>query len=312
MSEPNEQATETNEEVVEQTAESAEASTEEATEQTEQTQEETAESSEESASKESEQTEATEEAPSEDEQFFIRNKVGDEEIVYDLRVPEQRKKLQEDAQKGIGFTKKSQALSEWQKANEPMVQFAQNVLQDETMQKALLAKQLGIDPSVAFTQTQAPDEYWREANPEAYYQAKYLHQKATDDRARLEAGLKQYKEGLASNYNNTLIEKTKVKHDLKENETREIIGYIQENMRPNQLGMYSERQFDDAVNALYGREKMKQEKLKQSEKFNSTMKKISKSAPTKSAKAPEPKKVSPEEAEAKRYKEYVKEMSKSA
>lgn len=309
MSEQETQAEET-QETTEQ-VESTETQSEETTEATEQTStEETAETTEESASEESEQTEETETA-SDDEQFFIRNKVGDEEIVYDIRVPEQRKKLQEDAQKGIGFTKKSQALSEWEKANEPMIQFAQTVLADETMQKALLAKQLNIDPTVAFVQSAPPDEYWKEANPEAYYAALYQHKKSTDDRARLEAGLKQYKEGLATNYNNTLVEKSKVKHDLKDSEVKEVVGYIQENMRANNLGMYSERQFDDAINALYGREKMAKEKLNQSEKFQKTMNKISKSAPVgKTSKAPEPKKYSGEEAEAKRFKDYVKEISK--
>ena len=308
MSEQEKQATEEKEIPQEETQ------TEEAPEQTEQpSTDETAETSESATEgEETEQAEETEvtETPAEDEQFFVRTKVEDEEIVYDLRVPEQREKLREDAQKGIGFTKKSQALSDWQKANEPMLQFAQTVLSDETMQKAIVAKQLGIDPTTAFVKTQPPDEYWKDRNPQAYYQALYQHEKAVNDQARLDAGLKQYKDGLASNYNNALVEKAKVKHDLKETETKEVIAYIQENMRPNQIGMFSERQFDDAVTALYGREKMKQEKLKQSDNFNNTLKKISKNTNVaKPTKVVPPKKVSDEVAEAKRFKDYVKGLA---
>lgn len=311
MSKPDEQA---NEQQVDETAkaeETTETQSEETAEQTEQpSTEETAENSESATEgEESEQAENQTEQTQEDEQFFVRTKAGDEEIVYDIRIPEQREKLKEDAQKGIGFTKKSQALSDWQKANEPLLQFAQTAMQNEVMQKAIVATQLGINPEVAFVKSQPPHESWKEQDPQAYYEALYQHKKTVDDQQRLDAGLKQYKESLATNFNNALVEKAKVKHDLNDGNTREVINYIQENMRPNQLGMYSERQFDDAVTALYGREKMKQEKLKTSENFNNTLKKIAKNTTVAKTTKVVPPKVTGEVAEAKQFKDFVKSVS---
>lgn len=298
----------TTQEPVEETAQET---SEEQTEHTEQPNGESAEGSEEAQGDETSETGSTEgESKPDDEQFIIKGKVGDEEITYDLRVPEQRQKLVDDAQKGIGFTKKSQALSEWEKANEPMLNFAQQVLQDETMQKAIVAKQLGIDPSTAFVKTAPPDEYWKEANPQAYWAAYYQHERTANDQARLEQGLKQYKQGLSQNYNTALVEKARVKHDLTDKQANDVAQYVISNMRPNSLEMYSERQFDDAVSALYGREKMKQQAIKQSDNFNKTMKTIAKStAPAKTVKTVPPK-VSKEVEAARSFKEYVKSVSK--
>jgi len=79
--------------------------------------------------------------------------------------------------------------------------------------------------------------------------------------------------------NNAAFEKARVKHELTDEQHRQVGQFVQERLRPNQLGMYTEQDVDYAVNALFGAERMASEKLKTANNINKTIQRGSKQVP---------------------------------
>ncbi len=248
--------------------------------------------------------------PQNDDQFIIKTKVYGEEESYDLRKPEDVERLKYDAQMGKTFTKKSQAVSEVEKANSEKIKFAEQVLSNPAMQKAIVAQQMNIDPMVALYNQPVPmpDPNLADINPNEYYRQFYQAQQINADIQRLNVGLNAFRQQTAQSHNTAVINDVQLKYELQPQQVNQVNAFMTANFQPNQAGMFSKEQAELATKALFGEQISTRQQLTNTKNIQTKLKNIAKTtAPQKSSRSI-PEKLTPTDKEAVDFKEFVKGM----
>jgi hypothetical protein len=248
---------------------------------------------------------STEETTTEEQNAFLfKGKFGEEELTWDASTPEGRQKLIDDAQKGIAFSKKSDALTAFETQNKQKLDAYNQIVGNETLMKILAAQQLGVDPTVLFQTPQPPDPALRETYPEYYIQEYNKYDMATRQKQAAEQHWNTMKAQQSSYQNSSNLQRAKMEHDLTDEQAGQLQKFITSGyFQPNQLGIYSDDQFAMAAYQLFGRQKMGQQQLDQATQIQKNIKKISSTHPVSTAKTQTP----AEEQQAKSYLELVRE-----
>ena len=217
--------------------------------------------------------------------------------------------LIENAQKGFDYTQKTQAVSEWEKARQQQIQVAEMLTQNPAAIKAAVAQQYGYDPMMVTTEAVPPDESFRETYPDFYWQQKARYEVHKEQKARFDQTVTMLMNTMSQSNNTALLEKNRIANELNEAEYGQVVQFVNENMRPNQMGMFSERQIEAAVKAVVGGQRESRSKLKTANNIQKTLQKAATSAVAKKPVSQRPEKLSDEEKEAREYKEYTWRMT---
>jgi hypothetical protein len=214
-----------------------------------------------------------EQQPDPNEQFLIKTVIDGQEQVFDIRDAEQRKALQDNAQKGAHYTKKMQSLSELEKANQAQVRFSQNIISDPDTLEILVAKENGLNPASLYGNPNPPNDAIKETDPIGYANQFFAYQTQLWERQKIKDLAKARGTQEASISNNALFEKARIESDLNDVEYTNVKNFMQINFRPNTYGMFSKEQLDAAIIAVTGKARSTQQQL-------STIQKIDKSIRT--------------------------------
>lgn len=283
------------EETVEQTTQETEVSETESQE----TESETAEATE-VESKEQAQEETTEEQ-TEEEFVPWKLKVEGEEI--EVKTKDELTAL---AQKGLHYTKKMQTFAEAEKARASEQQFNQSLQNNPKVFEMLVAQNLGTDPSLIFRTPMPPNESLKDYDPVGYGRDVARYENEVRQKQLIEQTVPLVIRGQVDATNNVVFQRGTIANELTDAQSSEVRQFVQNNLRPNQMGMYSDEQVKMAVSYLYGSQKAEKEKLKTSEKFNEKLKQLSKQSPGKTASQRSSKEKESTEAA---YLKYVEESS---
>jgi len=258
---------------VEQVEDSKEEPSEAVEETEEQKQPETAE----------EQPEGTAEAEEgEENPFLIRTKIDGEEREFDLNDPEIRQQVQEHISKGFDYTKKLQKVAEWEKTNDGFLKLGQTVANDPTFLKVSLAQQMGLDPSLVFSNPSQPPEWLKTENPEQYADALAVYKQSIMAKQVIDNGATQYAQTMAQTNNQMLFDKSRMKYDLEPGEFAEFTNYVNNKIQPNQSGMYDESDMEAAYWAVLGKKRSGRDRLQTSETIRKTIQQgVTEASPTK-------------------------------
>ena len=216
--------------------------------------------------------ETAEPTPETDEQFLIKTVVDGQEQVFDIRDAEQRKTLQENAQKGFGYTKKMQSLSEWEKANQSQLQFSQMIMNDPDILKISVARQNGLDPASLYGQLQMPDPSLVESNSVLYNQLLFDYQTKAWQRQQIENMTQAYGKIQADMNNSALFERARIEHELNDQEFNQVKTFLTMNFRPNNFNMYTKEQMDVAAGAIVGKTRQAQQQMTAIQKIDKSIK----------------------------------------
>ena len=245
------------------------------------------------------ETEETTEAPPESKKFKL--KINGQEEEWD------EAKVIEFAQKGVDYGKKSQAIAEWEKANQQKLQFADQLMSDPNTVKLIVAKQLGYDPNMVLGNIQPPNEAMKEMYPDLYYQQQALFNVAQSQRQAFDGAFSSLINLNAQSTNNAIFEKARITNDLNDLEYETVKNFVTQNFRANPAGMYSDQQIQAAVKATVDR--TASEKLKTANRVQQTLKKAASGTSPKTPANNKQEKVSDEVAEARRFREVAQSIS---
>ena len=239
--------------------------------------------------------------------YLLKTVVDGQEEVWDLKDEERRKKAVEFLQKGVDYGKKSQAIAEWEKANQQKLQFADQLMSDPNTVKLIVAKQLGYDPNMVLGNIQPPNEAMKEMYPDLYYQQQALYNVAQSQRQAFDGAFSSLINLNAQSTNNAIFEKARITNDLNDSEYETVKNFVVQNFRANPAGMYSDQQIQAAVKATVDR--TASEKLKTANRVQQTLKKAASGTSPKVSANIKQEKVSDEVAEARRFKEVAQSIS---
>lgn len=250
--------------------------------------------------------EGTAEIPAEspDDQFFFREKVDGQEVVWDIRDPEQRKQLSANARQGFHYSKKLQALSEAEKANEGWTQLGRAAVSNPAFLQAMMAEKLGYGPEVLYGPTQPPPDWMREQDPNAYADALASHKESIRARAIIDRSVETYLGQVSSSTNQILFDRVKLQQELSDAEAKTLRQYVEAKIKPNNLGVFEAQDVENAYWALFGRQRMASEKLKTSEQIKKT---IQQAATPQSATSVKPERLTKKQKEDRGFVDYVRE-----
>lgn len=216
-------------------------------------------------------------------------------------------KVIEFAQKGADYGRKMQSISEWEKGKQQQLQLAEQIMADPIAVKSMIARQLGYDPNMVMGNIQPPDPSWKEMYPEQYGRQVAIYELAQQQKQVFENAVQGIITANAQSANTAAFEKARITHELNDAEFAQVRQFVNENMRPNQAGMYSEAQIQAAVRATVDRSAT--EKLNTANRVQQNLKKAANSAPKKPANQRQ-EKVSDEVLEARRFKEVAQSLSR--
>lgn len=228
---------------------------------------------EEQAQSTTETTEQTQEDPN--EQFIIKTVVDGQEQIFDIRDTEQRKALQENAQKGFHYNKKMQSMSEWDKANQAQIQFNQMIMNDPDILKISVARQNGLDPASLYGTLQVPDPSLQETNPMLYNQLVFDYQTKAWQREQIGKMTEAYGKMQADMNNNALFERARIEHELNDQEFNQVKTFLTMNFRPNSFNMFTKEQMDVAASAIVGKSRQAQQQINAISKIDKSIKQAS-------------------------------------
>lgn len=291
------------EQQAEETKEQAQETVEETTQETEVSETESQETKSETAevqSKEQAQEEATEEQ-TEEEFVPWKLKVEGEEI--EVKTKDELTAL---AQKGLHYTKKMQTFAEAEKARASEQQFNQSLQNNPKVFEMLVAQNLGTDPSLVFRTPMPPNESLKEFDPIGYGRDVARYENEVRQKQLIDQTVPLVIRGQVDATNNVVFQRGTIANELTDAQSSEVRQFVQNNLRPNQMGMYSDEQVKMAVSYLYGSQKAEKEKLKSSENFNKKLKQLSKDSPGKTTSQRSSKEKESSEAA---YLRYVEESS---
>lgn len=214
--------------------------------------------------------------------------------------------LLEQARKGVGFTKKTQALSEWEKANQQKLQLADQLMGNPNTVRYLMAQQLGYDPQMVLGNPQAPDPSWREQYPDQYWQQKAYYDTAVTQKQAFDNAFNSIVSLNAQSANSALFEKARIQNNLSDSEYQSVRSYVDQNMRANQAGMYSDAQIQGAIRAVVDRSAS--EKLETANRVQQTLKKAATSSSPQKQIPQRQEKLSKKEKDEREYNEYVQKF----
>jgi len=175
---------------------------------------------------------------------------------------------------------------------------------DETLQKGMAAKALGMDPRIAFLEPSDPPETLKEYDPDSYYKQKYEADSIRKEKARLDEYFGKIKSQSSQQFNEALFAKARVTHDLNDQQLGQVQEFIQNRIQPGAGGLYTDDDLSLAVTALFGVERAGKAKLESTEKIRTTIKKAGSS--TSPAASPKPPKLTKEQKERQEFHEFVK------
>lgn len=211
------------------------------------------------------------------------------------------------AQKGFDYDKRVQSLSALEKANLQKLQLADQLMTNQSAVKYALAQQLGYDPRMVLEEIPAPDPQYRETNPEWFGRQQAIFELARDQKQKFEAAIQGMVSLNAQTSNMAVFEKARLDNNLSDEQFQNVQAFVSQRMRPNQMGFFSSEDVDYAVMALYGKERIASEKLKQATKIQNTIKQATtpRATPVKPPKGD----LSPEEKDSSEFKKHVQERS---
>ena len=215
--------------------------------------------------------------------------------------------LIENAQKGFDYSRKTQSLAELEKANSQKLQLFDQLTQNPVLWKMAMAQNMGYDPALVTANPQQPDPSLESYNPVLYGRQMSEYEQQIRGKQAVDIALQNYINQATAVNNNALFEKGKIVHNLNDAENQQVVGFMQQQMRPNQMGMYSEQQLEYAVNAVLGKGRISEAKLKTTENIQQIIKKAVTGAPPASTKT---KTEEPAQTKAREHLEYVKSLQK--
>jgi hypothetical protein len=198
--------------------------------------------------------------------------VEGEDKSYDIRDPQQLQELRDNAQKGIHYTRKMQGVAKMEEGNQQKAQMADMFLANPQALKVLFASQNGIDPAVIMSEPQAPPVELKETHPEYYY---YLYNKYQGDVQQKAIGERSFNAFINQTTivnNGALFEKTRNDNDLTDAEFSQVQSFVQMNIRPNPMGLYSAEQMNAAVNAVVGKDRQAKKQIQAGTQLNKAIK----------------------------------------
>lgn len=264
--------------------------------------------SQESATAETETEESTSQEESTEEQAEEQPAFKPFKIKVDGEESEigSEEELRELAQKGAHYTKKMQNLSEVEKNSAQQRQFVDQLSANPKVFEMLVAQNLGTDPSLVFRTPTPPMETLKDYDPVGYGRAYAQYENEVRQKQLIENTVPLVIKGQVDATNNVVFQRGAITHDLTDGQKTEVQQFIQSNLRPNQMGMYSDEHVKMAVNVLYGSQRAEKDKLKSSENFNNKLKGLAKQSPGKtSSQRSSKEKESPEGS----YLKYIEETS---
>ena len=240
--------------------------------------------------------------PPEKKKFVL--KVDGQDVEKEYTEDEERAELQ----KAIAFSKKQQALAEFEKTHQQDLSIAQQVKTDPTFMKAQLARLQGYDPSIVFANPTPPPDWLKETNPDAWAQAKADHDFTVRAKSSIDQAFNSYVQMTSETNNRTVFEKAKMHFDLSDDQYNRLTAHVRNKVMPDRMGLYSFEDVETQYWALFGRENAAAEKLKTSESINASLQRGAKRTPAKPA-GTKPEKLPPDVEEARRFRQWLKEST---
>lgn len=275
-----EQATE-QEVAVETTTEQNEEQVQEETTQEVETSEE--QQSETETESQTDDTQETKEAQPKDDEYIFKLKNKEEEIVLDVRNPEHRKQLEENARKGIDYTKKTQLISELEQNLRDQQSKVASLQSDPDFVRLGIAKQMNIPAEVLFQNPQPPNEAMKDYAPTEYIQAYNSWDLAVKQKQLVENTFQMLQKQNSDSINQALVKRARLKYDdVGEKEFTDMLNWASQRFQPDpRTGVYPEDSLDIAYKQLFGEKKMEETKLKLSNNFNKKIQEAVKQKPVK-------------------------------
>ena len=243
--------------------------------------------------------------PPEKKKFVLKVDGQDDEKEY--TEDEERAELQ----RAIAFSKKQQALAEFEKTHQQDLNIAQQVKADPIFMKAQLARLRGLDPSIVFATPQPPPDWLKEADPNAWAQAKADYNFSVLAKSDIDQAYNSYVQMTSETNNRTVFEKAKMHFDLSDDQYNRLTTHVRNKVMPDRMGLYSFEDVETQYWALFGRENAAAEKLKTSESINASLQRGAKRPPAKPS-GTKPENIPADLAEARSYHQFVKELTSSS
>ena len=215
--------------------------------------------------------------------------------------------IKELAQKGFSFNQRMQAIAEMERANQQKLQLADGLLNSPEATKFVLAKQLGYDPNMVLGNVQPPDPSWRETYPEQFGRAQAQYELAQNQRQAFESTVSNMLALNAQSANDAVFQKARLENNLDDTQYQQVRNFVTQRFRPNPNGMFSAEDVNLATMALFGRDRIASEKLKNSQNIQQTIKQA---GSTRGQVSQRPENISPQSKEAREYKEFVERASR--
>ena len=211
------------------------------------------------------------------------------------------------ASKGVDYTKRVQAFTEAEKSRGAQDQIAGAVLNNPQLQKALIASQMGYNPSVVLSDPVEPPEGLLQYDPQAYYKQKADADNQRVQRQYVENAFTELSSRTRETVNTSVLESARIRHDLNDKQYAEVQAFIRDNVRPSSSGTFSSQQVDFAVKALYAEQKEAASRLAQTRSIQDTVKRAG--STTAATPVPRPQEADEAVAKAKAFKEYAQSMN---
>lgn len=219
---------------------------------------------------------------SKDDEYVFKLKNKDEEVVLDIRNPEHRKQLEENARKGVDYTKKTQVISELEQHLKDERAKVQALNSDPDFIRLGIAKQMNIPAGVLFQDPQPPNNSMKDWDPEGYLQAFNSYDLATKQKALIENTFQMLQKQNADSINTAIVKKARLKYDsVSEDDFGQMLTWASQRFSPDKNGVYPEDSLDIAYKQIFGEKKMEETKLNLSNNFNKKIKDAVKQKPVK-------------------------------
>lgn len=253
----------------------------------EQVQEETTDNEQTSDEQESEtesdtqQEETQEVAKPTDDEFVFKLKNKDEEIVLDVRNPEHRKQLEENARKGIDYTKKTQLVSEIESELKAQKAKYSSFETDPDYVRLGIAKNMNIPAEVLFQNPQPPNEAMKDYDPTGYIQAFNSWDLAVKQKQLVENTFQMLQKQQSDSINTAIVKRARLKYeDTSEGEFKEMLTWASQRFQPDpRTGVFPEDALDIAYKQLFGEKKMANDKINISNNIQKKIKEAVKKQP---------------------------------
>lgn len=187
------------------------------------------------------------------------------------------------ANKGLDYTKKTQALSEVEKALSAQAEQQKLLASNPNAVKLLLAQQANIDPKYLFLDIPQPHPELQQIDPQGYAQAWVDYQMGVKAKETIGNMLNVMLQNQAQQQNGAIIQRARLKYvedgEVGETQFNEMIEWAKNHVRPNTDGVYPSDTLDVAYKYLYGDKQMANEKLKISENIQKNLKEAVKAKP---------------------------------